>query len=380
MNTIEALKDAQTIVVKIGTALVARADGKGVRQDWLDALAADIQSLVQAGKKIAIISSGGVALGRTALGIALDAPPQSIPLEKKQASSAVGQFHVFNGFHQAFAQHDLKAAQILLTMGETENRRMHLNARATLAELMSAGIIPVINENDTVSTGEIRFGDNDRLAARVAQMIGADALILLSTIDGLYTVNPQTDSNAEHIPVIETLDQKHSEMAGDALPGMSTGGMKSKIEAAQAATAAGVSMIIADGQENHALKNVIEDKNTRTTLFLAHKTSKTARKKWIGSHVSPKGTLLIDEGALNALKSGKSLLPIGVKDVKGNFDRGDAVEIKTLDGQKVGMGLSAYSAEDAAKIMNKQSADISAILGYTGRSELIHRNDLVLNL
>jgi glutamate 5-kinase len=264
-------------------------------------------------------------------------------------------------------------------MSETENRRMHLNARATLNELTVHGIIPVINENDTISTGEIRFGDNDRLAARVAQMIGADAVILLSTTDGLYTANPDKDKAAAHIPVIETITDEHHKMAGEAIPGMSTGGMKSKVEAARAAVAAGVHLVVADGRQNHALKALYEDKSARTSLFLAGNNKKSAKKGWIGSHLAPKGAFIVDDGALSALQSGKSLLPVGVQKVEGAFERGDIVEIYSMERQKLGMGVSAYSANDAQKIIGKNSAEIVEILGYAGRSELIHRNDMVLN-
>ena len=263
-------------------------------------------------------------------------------------------------------------------MAETENRRAYLNARATLSELITAGVIPIINENDTISTGEIRFGDNDRLAARVAHMVEADAVVLLSTTDGLYTANPDKDSAAEHIPLIDSISDEHCEMAGEAVPGMSTGGMKSKVEAARAAIASGIHLIIANGQENHCLKAVFEDKGTRTTLFLSKNSKKNAKKSWIGAHLNPKGIIVVDEGALSALQSGKSLLPVGVYKIEGEFERGDIVEIYSMERQKLGMGISAYDSKDARHIQGKNSDQIAEILGYAGRSALIHRNDMVL--
>ena len=377
MSAYDSLQNANVVVIKIGTALVIDADGSKAKKDWLDALSKDVQALTQAGKKVLIVSSGAVALGRNALDIPLDMPPSAIPLEKKQASSAVGQFYVFQAYHESFKARGLELAQVLLTMSETENRRMHLNARATLSKLMERGIIPIVNENDTISTGELRFGDNDRLAARVAQMIGADTVLLLSTIDGLYTDNPENEG-AEHIAVVEKINADHLEMAGEAVPGLSTGGMKSKVEAAQAANAAGIDLIVADGRENHALSAVYSDKETRTTLFKAEKQSLNAKKRWIGAHLSPKGAFILDEGAVNALKSGKSLLPVGVKTVEGAFERGDIVEIRAPEGAKLGLGISAYHAKDASLIQGQPSDKIQDILGYLGRPELIHRNDMVL--
>ncbi|MEZ5813463.1 MAG: glutamate 5-kinase [Alphaproteobacteria bacterium] len=379
MNTQDVLRNAQSVVIKVGTALLVRMDAGGVKHEWLDAFAEDVKALTQQGKQVVIISSGAVAMGRSALNIPLDAAPRDIPLEKKQAASAVGQFHIFNAYFDSFSRHGLTLAQVLLTMSETENRRMHLNARATLNELMAYGIIPVINENDTISTGEIRFGDNDRLAARVAQMIGADAVILLSTTDGLYTANPDKDKAAQHIPVIETITDEHHKMAGEAIPGMSTGGMKSKVEAARAAVAAGIHLIVADGRPSHALEALYESKSARTSLFLAGDNKKSAKKRWIGSHLAPKGVVIVDNGALSALNAGKSLLPVGVHKVEGTFERGDIVEIYSMERRKLGMGVIAYASEDAQKLVGKNSAEIADILGYAGRSELIHRNDMVFN-
>ncbi len=378
MSTQEILKNAQTVVIKIGTALLVETDAGNVKRDWIDAFAKDIKALTEQGKRILIVSSGAVAMGRPALGIALNTPPEAIPLEKKQAASAVGQFHIFNAYFESFSKQNLTLAQVLLTMSETENRRMHLNARATLHELMSQGIIPIVNENDTISTGEIRFGDNDRLAARVAQMIEAEVVLLLSTTDGLYTGHPENFETAEHIPIIKSISDKHHKMAGEAVEGMSTGGMKSKVEAARAATASGIHLIVANGEQNHALKTTHEDKNTRTSLFLAANSDKNAKKRWISSHLAPKGIIVVDDGALLALNSGKSLLPVGVHKIEGTFERGDIVEIYSMERKKLGMGVSAYNSEDTQKLIGKNSAEIAEILGYAGRSELVHRNDMVL--
>lgn len=375
-----AIKNSKLIVIKIGSVLVRGEELDHPNQRWIDALADDIKSLMAQGKKVVIVSSGGIALGRKALGIPANIAPGKIPLAQKQAASAVGQYHLYNGYFKAFAKHGITTAQVLLTMSETENRRMNLNARETLYTLLDNGIVPVINENDTVSTGEIRFGDNDRLSVRVAQMIMAECVILLSTTNGLYTDNPEKNPDARHIPVIEKLDDEHHKMAGDAISGLSTGGMKSKIEAASAAIKSGIHLIISDGRPDHALKDLCESTFKRSSLFVAAQCSAGARKVWLQSHMSPKGTIIIDDGAIDALSKGKSLLPVGVKAVEGDFQRGDAVQIKTLSGQKIGMGLSAYSKDNALKIMGKPSTQIEKILGYVGRNELIHRNDMVLEL
>ncbi len=378
MNTPEILNNANIIVLKIGTALIVEKNGGAVRQGWVDALAADVKRLRDMGKKIVIVSSGAVAMGRNALGISLDMPPSLIPLEKKQACSAAGQFHVFHGFHKAFEVHGIKHAQVLLTMSETENRRMHLNARAALEELLKADIVPIINENDVVSTEEIRFGDNDRLAARVAQMVNADVVVLMSTTDGLYTANPDTDASAAHIPVIEVLGEKHMAMAGEALAGMSTGGMKSKLLAAEAANQSGIHLIICNGMEPGSLGMVIDDGVTRTSLFLGSKERKNAKKRWLGSHMKPKGSVMIDNGALNALKNGKSLLPVGIIGVNGVFERGDAIQVVNEAGAEIAIGIAAYSSEEAEVIRGQNTEKVHELQGYMGRDEMIHRNDLVL--
>jgi len=368
MNASEALKNAKRIVIKIGSALLTNETCEELNQSRVDGMAKGIHALTEDGKEVVIVSSGAVALGRKALGIAPDMPPDDIRLEQKQAASAVGQPHVFTGYHKAFEKLGVTVAQVLLTMEVTESRRMHLNARETLQALMSKNIIPIVNENDTVLTQEIRFGNNDGLAVRVAQMIEADTIILLTTTEGLHTQDPNKNPDAAHIPLVEKITDEHIKMAGDALPGLSTGGMKSKIEAAQAATRAGISLIIA------------RELDGLCTLFKAQGNAPNARKRWIATHMQPKGCVTIDDGALKALQNGKSLLPIGVKEVEGSFERGDAVSIKTENGQEVAIGLSAYSAQDAQKIIGHKSEDFKIILGYLGRDELIHRNDMVLNI
>ena len=379
-NSRQIIKDAKIIVIKIGSALVRGDQLDQVNQDWLNALAQDVKALQDQGKKIVIVSSGGVALGRKALGISADTAPDKIPLAKKQAASAVGQSHVFNGYHTAFKKLDIITAQVLLTVSDTESRRMNLNARETLYTLLGRNIIPVINENDTVSTGEIRFGDNDRLAVRVGQMILADCVVLLSTIDGLFTNDPQKDPQAKHIPVIEHITEEHIKMGGDALAGLSTGGMKSKITAAISATKSGIHMMIADGRPNHAFHDLYANTNKASSIFISQYCDLTARQKWLGSHMNPKGIITIDDGALEALHKGKSLLPVGVNKVDGNFKRGDPVEIRDLKDTKIAMGISAYSSEDAKALKGKHSRDIPETLGFAGRDVLIHRNDMVLEV
>ncbi len=378
MSVSALIQNAQTIVIKVGSVLIREAAEDKIREDWFAALAADVKTLMDQGKRVIIVSSGGVALGRTALGIAHNTPPALIPLEQKQAASAVGQYHMFAAYFKALQVEKLTAAQVLLTMSETENRRMHLNARETLYTLFGKNIVPVINENDTVSTGEIRFGDNDRLAVRVAQMVEADLVILLSTIDGLYTADPTRDTQAQHIPVVEKINDEHVTMAGEAIPGLSTGGMKSKIEAALSATKVGIPLVITNGMPPHILGDLCADK-ARSTIFKATGDKKNARKTWISSHLSPKGKIYVDQGAGEALLKGKSLLPIGVTRIEGAFTRGDIVKIYNADGQELGTGLAGYNAEDAKKIAGCQSSEIEQALGYLGRKELVHRNDMVLN-
>lgn len=373
----DILQQSKTIIIKIGSALLVDSE-RGVKQAWLAALAEDVVGLRAQGKQVLIVTSGSIALGRKAMGISHTDRPSSIPLELKQAAAAIGQIALMQSYINVFSLHGVSVAQILLTPTDTENRNSHLNARATIHALLAKGIIPVINENDTVSTSEIRFGDNDRLASRVAQMIGADVVIQLSTTDGLYTADPRVDENAKHIPVVEKLTSDITAMAGDAVAGMSTGGMKSKIEAARIATESGVHMVIAKGVDAHALKQAC-DGTKKSTLFLASDQPRNARQKWILAHVKPKGVLVLDDGAVKALIAGKSLLPAGVKSADGDFLRGDAVKICSTSGNALGIGLSMYDSASTRQIIGRKSAEIADILGYSRGDELIHRDDLVLN-
>lgn len=378
--TLDYIKQAKRIVIKIGSVLIAERETGNVKNRWIESFVNDLQKLFDQDKEVVIVSSGGVALGRKYIGITNDTPPQSIPLEQKQAASAIGQYYMYAAYQNALGNIERQTAQVLLTLSETENRRMHINARETLNTLLKHNVVPIINENDTVSTSEIRFGDNDRLAVRVGQMIDADLVILLSTIDGLYTNNPHKNPDAIFIPILDQITEEHYTMAGEAVPGFSTGGMKSKIKAADSATAMGISLIITDGQKNGALGDLL-DKNQekRATLFHATTTPKNARKKWIRGHVNPKGTLIIDSGAANALGNGSSLLAIGIKSITGSFQKGDALSIKNENGEDLGVGLSAYNDDDALKIIGKHSDQIIEALGYAGPTALIHRDDLAIN-
>lgn len=366
------LTDANRIVVKIGSALLVNPDGT-IRQAWLDALAEDIAAFRAAGQEVLIVSSGSIAVGRRILGLG----DGTLKLEEKQASAATGQIRLAHAYQTALAQHDITVAQILLTPSDTEERRRHLNARATVLQLLKLGAVPVINENDTVATSEIRYGDNDRLAARVATMASADLLVLLSDIDGVYTADPRKNPDARHIPEIRAVTPEIEAMAGDAVPGVSTGGMITKLDAAKIALAGGCRMAIALGREPHALGMLAQ--GAKASWFVPSDQPVTARKRWISGTLKPVGEVTVDAGALAALGRGKSLLPAGVRSVSGAFERGDALQIKGPDGRIVGKGLSAYSSEDAIRIIGKRSAEIGEILGYDGRSELIHRDDMSID-
>jgi glutamate 5-kinase len=368
-----ALAGSKRLIVKIGTALLTDAVTGQLRRQWMAALAEDVAALRRSGAEILIVSSGAVAVGRHALGL-LDGP---LKLEEKQAAAAAGQIGLSTAWQEAFTAHQIHVAQILLTPSDTEERRRHLNARNTIEALLGLGAIPVINENDTVATEEIRFGDNDRLAARVAQMVGADTLVLLSDIDGLYSADPRVSPEAAFLPEISEITPEIEAMAGDAAPGYASGGMVTKIEAAKIATRAGCSVVIADGKEPHRLAQL--GISGRHTLFRPSAELTTARKRWIAGAVQPAGSITVDEGAVKALGAGKSLLPAGVVSVEGNFERGDAVVIHTADGQRIGAGLIAYSAVDARRIAGHKSREIEQQLGYRGRDEMIHRDDLVLD-
>ncbi len=373
MTPADLIANSNRIVIKIGSAILADEKFGTAKQDWLNTLAEDVATLIKQGKEIAIVSSGAIALGRQALGIDYTDRPSSIPLEKKQAAAAIGNVEISQAYADAFKPYNLQTALVLLSPKDTEVRQSHLNARATLLTLMQSKAIAVINENDTVSTAEIRFGDNDRLAARVAQMIGADLVVQLSTTDGLYTADPTQDDSAEHIPMVENYDDSLQNMAGDAPAGISTGGMKSKLEAARIATAAGVHMMITSGKTPFPLSKI-----ERATIFKASDKPVSARKKWISSHVKSEGSLVIDDGAAKALQSGKSLLAAGVVKITGDFQHGDPVEVLDKNAQKLAVGLVTYSANEARLILGCKSTDISDVLGYSRGDELIHRDDLVL--
>ena len=366
------LAGAKRIVVKIGSALLVDEGSGEVRRDWLDALADDIAECRAAGQEILIVSSGAIAVGRRQLG--LGARDQR--LEDKQAAAATGQIRLAGAYQDSLARHGITVSQILLTLEDTEARRRHLNARGTIASLLKLGAVPVINENDTVATEEIRYGDNDRLAARVAQMASADLLVLFSDIDGLYTGDPRSEKNAAHVPLVTAITPEIEAMAAPAAPGYSSGGMVTKLAAAKIATAAGCAMAIADGTGHHPLRAMKD--GARCTWFRAEREPLSARKRWIAGAISPAGSLSIDDGARTALTRGKSLLPAGVVSLEGDFKRGDTVVVRDADGREIARGLVAYNAGDASRIIGHRSGDIEKRLGYRGRDEMIHRDDLVM--
>lgn len=365
------LASAQRIVIKIGSALIADAQRGCIRSGWLSGLIDQICE--EREKEWLIVSSGAVALGRPALRVNKNKLTSSLPLEQKQAAASIGQVLLAQQYAREFSQRGLQCGQILLSTRDTEERRSSINARATIETLLRHKIIPVINENDTVATQEIRFGDNDRLAARVAQLAGADLLILLSTIDGLYTKNPARHNDALHLHKVDKIDKQIMELADKSLSEISTGGMITKLDAAKIATEAGCSVIIADGRDKMALAF-----SHKYTFFPASCSPPSAHKKWIRAHLKPKGTLIIDSGAVTALREGSSLLPIGVKEIAGSFSRGDAVNVKDSSNHLIARGLIAYDRALAEKIMGHHSDRIADITGFLGRTEMIHRDDLAL--
>ena len=367
------LAGSKRLIVKVGTALLTDAATGRLRRRWISALADDVAALRAAGTETLIVSSGAVAVGRHTLGL-LGRP---LKIEEKQAAAAAGQIRLSAVWQDVFARRGIPVAQILLTPGDTEERRRHLNARNTIEALLGLGAIPVINENDTVATEEIRFGDNDRLAARVAQMVGADMLVLLSDIDGLYDADPRLSKDAAFIEEIAEITPEIEAMAGEAGPGYSSGGMVTKIAAANIATRAGCAVVIADGKKTHRLATL--GISGRHTIFRPVAERATARKRWIAGTVQPAGAITVDAGAVKALGAGKSLLPAGVVAIEGTFERGDAVVIRGGNGQRIGAGLIAYSSEDAQRIAGHKSREIEQRLGYRGRDEMIHRDDLVLD-
>lgn len=365
------LTRAKRLVVKTGSALIA--DQGQPRHAWLQALAADIAAFRARGQEVILVSSGAVALGRRSLGEATVSR-----LDQKQAAAAIGQPRLMAALAEAFAPHGITLGQALLTLSDTETRRRWLNARATLETLLEAGTVPVINENDTVATDEIRYGDNDRLAARVAQMMGADVLVLLSDVDGLYTADPNRNPQAQHIPHLSALTDEHDAMAegANADAGVGSGGMATKLAAARIAHAAGCSTLITLGNRNHPLR-AMED-GARATLISATTTPANARAAWLAGHLTPEGSIMVDDGAATALKKGASLLAVGITGVRGAFERGAAVALNAPDGQTIAKGVTAYSAAEITRVIGRRSEDVESILGYRGRPAIVHRDDMVL--
>ncbi len=369
---IPSIGSARRLVVKIGSALVVDPAKAAPRVAWLAGVAADIAALRARGTDVIVVSSGAIALARRSLKLTRKA----LRLEEKQAAAAVGQIRLAQAWTEALQGVGLTAAQLLLTLEDTEDRRRYLNARATLNTLLGFSCIPVINENDSVATAEIRFGDNDRLAARVAEMVQADQLILLSDIDGLYTADPRRDPAAQHLAVVEAITPEIEAMGGDPMPGYSSGGMRTKLMAARIATGAGCAMAIAVGQVDRPLRALEE--GARCTWFMPAPEGRSARKLWILGTLQPQGVITVDAGAVRALGQGRSLLPAGVRALEGVFGRGDAIEVRGPDGRALARGLSAYGSSDAARIIGHRSSEIETLLGWRGRDELIHRDDLVL--
>lgn len=364
------LLKAKRLVLKIGSSLLVDETTGRVKNTWLNALADDILAARERGQQIVVVTSGAGAIGRRVLGL----PAGKLLLPQKQAAAAVGQIRLAHYYQEVLAERGLKVAQILLTLDDSEDRKRYLNARNTLNTLLDLGVIPVINENDTVATSEIKVGDNDRLGARVAQMVSADALVIFSDIDGLYTANPRKDPAAKLIPVVEKMTPEIEAMADGAGSSVGTGGMATKLMAARLCMEAGCDMAIALGSELHPLTRM--EKTGKGTWFLADKSPVSARKAWIGGAIKPRGTLVLDSGAVKALDKGKSLLPAGIKAVKGEFGRGDAVVLEDENGAFLGKGLVAYDSKDAALIAGRHSSEIESVLGYHGADEIIHRDDL----
>jgi glutamate 5-kinase len=366
------LTQARRIVVKVGSALLVDAESARVNRAWLETLVEDLLRLRRRGQRVILVSSGAIALGRRRLGL----KHGTLRLEESQAAAAVGQIRLAHAYKELLESNDVTVAQVLLTLEDSERRRRYLNARATLESLLELGALPVINENDTVATAEIRYGDNDRLAARVAQMTGADCLVLLSDVAGLYSADPNRDPTARLLHEVRHITPEIEAMAGRAASALGSGGMAAKIAAARIALAAGCHMCIAAGAARHPLRRIEE--GGECTWFVPTATPAAARKQWIAGTLRPAGAITIDAGALRALLEGRSLLPAGVTGARGRFDRGDTVSVLAADGVEVARGIIAYSDTDAARIMGRKSSEIAEILGFRGRDEMIHRDDLVL--
>ncbi len=366
------LRLARRIVVKVGSALLVDAETGRINRAWLEALIDDLLRLRQRGQRVILVSSGAIALGRRRLGL----KPGALRLEDSQAAAAVGQIRLAHAYKELLETHEVTVAQVLLTLEDSERRRRYLNARATLESLLELGALPVINENDTVATAEIRYGDNDRLAARVAQMTGAECLVLLSDVDGLYSADPNKDPKARFIHEVRQITPEIETMAGRSASQLGSGGMAAKIMAARIAVAAGCHLCIAAGSHRHPLQRI--ETGANCTWFVPTATPAAARKQWIAGTLRPAGALIIDSGALRALREGASLLPAGVTGARGRFERGDTVSVLTTDGAEVARGMVAYSDADAARIIGRKSSQIAELLGFRGRDEMIHRDYLVL--
>ncbi len=371
-NLANKVQQASCIVIKIGSALLVDAENGRMRSQWIEALSKDIALLKSDGKQVVLVSSGSIAIGREILKL----KSNMIKLEEKQAAAAVGQGKLVQLWAHYLEQHNITAAQILLAPDDTETRRRHLNARATMKTLLSLGVVPIVNENDTVTTYEIRFGDNDRLAARVAGMISADLLILLSDIDGLYNSDPSLDSKAKHIEEVSEITEKILAMGGSANASFASGGMATKLAAGQIATNAGADMIICDGRYDQPVKRLLD--GARASLFHSSIEPHTAREKWIAGTLELAGSVNIDTGALKAISQGKSLLPAGITAVSGNFMRGDIISVCDSADHEIARGLSNYSHLEANQLKGKKSASFASIVGFQGRAELIHADDLVM--
>jgi glutamate 5-kinase len=360
---------AKRLVVKIGSALLVGP--KGLKRDWLLALAQDVADARGRGTDVVLVSSGSIALGRRVLGL----PAGTLPLEQSQAAAAVGQIQLAQAYAEVLGPHGITTAQVLVTLEDTADRRRYLNSRATMETLLGLGVVPIVNENDTVATDEIRFGDNDRLAAQIAVTVGADQLILLSDVDGFYSANPKVDAGAQRFDLVQAITPEIEAMAGDPVSGLSKGGMKTKVMAAKVAVAGGCAMAIMEGSVMRPLTSLAQ--GAARTWFVAQSDPQVARKRWIAG-MKPKGEVRLDAGAVTALKAGKSLLPAGVTAVSGTFGRGDPVDIRGPEGQDLGRGLVRYTVAEARAIAGHRSGEIEAILGYAGRAALIHRDDMAV--
>ena len=375
MVTLNPFRPSNNLVVKIGSALLVDPKTTKLRTDWLHSLCEDIQFLKRQGLSVTLVSSGAIAIGKTRL----NQWGKKLSLSEKQACAAAGQAVLTQAYEDALSPHGIVTAQVLLTLNDTESRRRWLNARGTIGALLNLGVVPIINENDTVATDEIRYGDNDRLAARTAQMIGADTLILLSDINGLYNKDPRTHKDAQHIPVIQALSQEILAMGGEAnsVSGMGSGGMATKLAAAQIATTAGCHMCIMNGFGDHPIQRLQDGEIV--SWFMADNNPVDARRQWISGHLNMKGRIIIDDGAVKALQKGGSLLAVGISEVSGDFEKGDMVSIQSLKGDQIAAGLVSYNARDTKNILGKNSSEIGIILGYDYGLPVVHRDNLVMS-